>query len=93
MENLDEGEVKEAGSCRTFASQTGGPSWELPIESAMLLPRVWLKQNKNSISASERSQIEKPINAWAIHTPSLLPFSYYGLLLNIKVTCAYVKLI
>ena len=27
VEGLDEGEVKEAGSCRTFASQTGGPSW------------------------------------------------------------------
>ena len=27
MEDLDEGEVKEAGSCKTFASQTGGPSW------------------------------------------------------------------
>ena len=27
VEDLDEGEVKEAGSCRTFASQTGGPSW------------------------------------------------------------------
>ena len=38
---------------------------------------------KNSISASERSQIEKSINAWAIHTPSLLGFFYYGLLLGI----------
>ena len=27
VEGLDEGEVKEAGSCRTFASQTGGPLW------------------------------------------------------------------
>ena len=27
VEGLDEGEVKEAGSCRTFASQMGGPSW------------------------------------------------------------------
>ena len=27
VEGLDEGEVKEAGSSRTFASQTGGPSW------------------------------------------------------------------
>ena len=35
---------------------------------------------KNSISASERSQIEKSINTWAIHTPSLLGFFYYGLL-------------
>ena len=26
VDRLDEGEVKEAGSCRTFASQTGGPS-------------------------------------------------------------------
>ena len=37
---------------------------------------------KNSISASERSQIEKLINMWAIHTPSLLCFSHYGLLLT-----------
>ena len=27
MEDLDEGEVKEAGSCRTFASQMRGPLW------------------------------------------------------------------
>ena len=27
VEGLDECEVKEAGSCRMFASQTGGPSW------------------------------------------------------------------
>ena len=27
VEDLDEGEVKEAESCRMFASQTGGPSW------------------------------------------------------------------
>ena len=27
MEDLDKGEVKEAGSCKMFASQTGGPSW------------------------------------------------------------------
>ena len=27
VEGLDEGEVKKAGSCRTFASQTGGSLW------------------------------------------------------------------
>ena len=27
VEDIDEGKVKEAGSCRTFASQMGGPSW------------------------------------------------------------------
>ena len=27
VEDLDEDEVKEVGSCRTFASQTGGPLW------------------------------------------------------------------
>ena len=32
---------------------------------------------KYSISASERSQIEKSINAWAIHTPSLLRFFFF----------------
>ena len=27
VEGLNEGKVKEAGSCKMFASQTGGPSW------------------------------------------------------------------
>ena len=27
VEGLNEGKVKEAGSCRTLASQMGGPSW------------------------------------------------------------------
>ena len=47
---------------------------------------------KNSISTSERSQIEKLINAWAIHTPSLLHFSHYGLLINVNAPLlCYVK--
>ena len=84
VEDLDEGEVKEAGSYRTSASKTRGPSWSdnrfIACRFGQVVVMGVVKIDKNSISASERSQIEKSINAWAIHTPSLLPFSYYGLL-------------
>ena len=44
----------------------------------VLLRRVCAK---NSISASDRSQTENPIKAWAIHTPTLLGTLDHGLLL------------
>ncbi len=49
-------------------------------EEAMFNFEAWYCHAINSISAaSDRSLIENLVNAWAIHTPSLLLF-YHGLL-------------
>ena len=37
-----------------------------------IFAKVWFYDAKNSISASESSQTENPIKAWAFHTPTLL---------------------
>ena len=38
----------------------------------VMCTKVWFYGAKNSISASDSSQTENPIKAWAFHTPTLL---------------------
>ena len=47
----------------------------VPMSSNMFVGCGRFTNAKNSISASERSQKEKSINVWAIHTPSSYVFS------------------
>ena len=43
---------------------------------------IFVKVWQNSISASDSSQTENPIKAWAIHTPTLL--DNYALLTDLE---------